>query len=175
MDSLNGYLFRTYSLRTAKGFFYLLRLKPPSTVHLLRHEYGWLEAEAGALQALSGKTEVHLPRLIHYQHADSHLGQAYLISGPFSGSFLSDVEPSLSSKALASIDRSLGQYVRWLSSVTGTYFGSVSGGADIPRSGSWAHTFACLLESVMRDGEDAMISLPYDVIRGLVSTMNQCV
>lgn len=169
VEPLDGYVFRTYRLRTSQCFFYILRSRPSSSIHLLRHEDGWLEAESGVLQALAGRDDVHPPRLITYHDAESHNGNMYLISGPFTGSILSDVEPSLSSQDLASIDQSLGQYVRRLSTISGQLFGSVWGAQDIPRKESWAKTFAFLLEAVMRDGEDAMISLPYDGIRDLVS------
>lgn len=161
-------MFRTYRLRTSQGFFYILRCRPSSNTHLLRHEDGWLEAEAGVLQSLASRSDVYQPRLIAYQNTTSTIGSAHLISGPFTGSILSDVEPSLSSRDLASIDYSLGQYVRRLASISGQAFGSVCAAQVVPRKESWAKIFAFLIENVMRDGEDAMISLPYDGIRELV-------
>lgn len=168
VDSLDGYIFRTYRLRTSQGFFYILRCRPSPGINLLRHEDGWLDAEAGVLQAFAGGSEIPIPRLISYQNAQSNPANVHLISGPFSGSILSDVEPSLSARDLASIDQSLGQYVRRLASISGQLFGPVWSAQGIPRKDSWAKTFAFLLEAVMRDGEDAMISLPYDGIRDLV-------
>lgn len=171
VEPLGDYLFRTYRLRTSQGFFYILRCRPSSNTHLLRHEDGWLEAEAGVLQALASRSDIHPPRLIAYQNTGSPLGSTHLISGPFTGSILSDVEPNLSSRDLASIDQSLGQYVRRMAGVSGQLFGSVWGSQGIPKKESWAKVFAFLLEAVMRDGEDAMISLPYDGIRDLVRRM----
>ena len=168
VSKLEGYIFRTYRLRTSEGFFYILRTRPSCNVRLLRHEEGWLESEAGALQALGGRSDVRTPRLITYHNTASHIGSAYLISGPFSGSVLSDIEPSLSRQALSSIDKSLGQYVCHLSSISGSLFGAIRQGQGFPGSQSWARAFAFLLESIMRDGEDALISLPYEGIRDLV-------
>lgn len=172
VEPLDGYVFRTYRLRTSQGFFYILRCRPSSNTHLLRHEDGWLEAEAGVLQAFSSRSDVYQPRLIAYQNTTSNVGTSHLISGPFTGSILSDVEPNLSSRDLASIDQSLGHYVRRLASITGQTFGSVCSAQAIPRKDSWARIFAFLIEHVMRDGEDAMISLPYDSIRDLVSSIS---
>ena len=167
-EKLDGYIFRTYRLRTSEGFFYSLKCRPSSNVRLLRHEESWLENEAGALQTIGGRSDVRTPRLITYNNTSIPIGSSYLISGPFTGSILSDIEPSLSRQALSSIDKSLGQYVRHLSFVTGPLFGSIRQAEGIPGSPSWAKVFAFLLEAVMRDGEDALISLPYDGMRDLV-------
>ncbi|KAK3703544.1 hypothetical protein LTR37_014391 [Vermiconidia calcicola] len=169
VGKLEGYLFRTYRLRTSEGFFYILRSKPPSNTRLLRHETSWLAAESTALQSIGGRADIQTPRLITYHSTTIHIGSQYLISGPFTGSILSDVEPSLSRQALASIDKSLGRYVRQLSSLSGTQFGPIQQSQGcVPGFSTWAKAFAFILEAVMRDGEDALISLPYEPIRDLV-------
>lgn len=168
VEKLDGYIFRTYRLRTSEGFFYILKSRPPFNIRLLRHEEAWLEVEAGTLQTLGGRSDVRTPRLITFENTTLHIGSIYLISGPFTGSILSDVEPSLSRQALASIDRSLGQYVRQLSSISGPIFGAIRQAQGMPGSQSWARAFAFLLEAVMRDGEDALINLPYEGMRDLV-------
>ncbi|KAK3055767.1 hypothetical protein LTR09_003001 [Extremus antarcticus] len=168
VEKLDGYVFRTYRLRTSGGFFYILRCRPSFNIRLLRHEEGWLETEAGTLQTIGGRADIYTPRLIKYHNTTLHIGSCYLISGPFTGSILADVEPTLSSHALASIDRSLGQYVRRLSSMPGRDFGPIRQSQGFPGFKSWAKAFAFLLEAVMRDGEDALISLDYDAVRDLV-------
>jgi hypothetical protein len=117
---------------------------------------------------MGGRREIFTPRLIIYHNTTLHIGSFYLISGPFTGSILADVEPTLSKTALANIDKSLGRYVRQLSSVSGDQFGPIRQSQGFPGFRSWAKAFAFLLEAIMRDGEDALISLPYDHIRDLV-------
>ena len=168
VEKLDGYIFRTYRLRTSEGFFYILKSRPPTHVRLLRHEHSWLEVEAGTLQTLGGRSDVRTPRPITYHDTTAHIGSPYLISGPFTGSILSDIEPSLSRQALANIDKSLGQYIRQLASISGPQFGAIRQAQGIPGSQSWAGAFAFLLEAIMRDGEDALISLPYEGMRDLV-------
>jgi len=168
VEKLSGYLYRTYRLITSKGFFYVLRARPPHSVRLLRHEEGRLEAEACALQVLNSRPEIVSARLIEYQGTTFAIGSFYLISGPFSGSILADVETSLSRHALASIDKSLGQYVRRLSSIAGSAFGPFRNAQGCPGSPSWGRSFAAMLETVLRDGEDALINLPYEGMRDLV-------
>lgn len=84
----------------------------------------------------SGRSDLLVPRLIEYHTTTIALGSFYLISGPFKGSILADVEPSLSSQALASIDRSLGKHVRHIARVTSSSFGVVREAA-LPGYSSW--------------------------------------
>lgn len=167
VEKLSGYLYRTYRLTTSKGFFYILRARPSQNVRLLRREEGRLEDEAGALQILSRASELVSARLIEYHASTAVLGSSYLISGPYSGSIFADVEPSMSRQALSSIDQSLGQYVRRLSAITGSGFGPIRQVQARTGSSSWAKTFTAMLETVLRDGEDALINLPYDGMRDL--------
>ncbi|KAK3618269.1 hypothetical protein LTR56_024758 [Elasticomyces elasticus] len=167
VERLDGYLFRTYRLTTGKGFFYILRCRPSHSVRLLRHEEDRLETEASALQLLNTRIEGFSARLIEYHSTTIPIGSRYLISGPFGGAVLADVESSLSRQAFANTDRSLGQYVRSVSAVTGTTFGPIRQAPGIG-SQSWARVFASMLESIMRDGEDALLNLPYDSMRDMV-------
>ncbi|KAI7362092.1 hypothetical protein KC354_g7559 [Hortaea werneckii] len=168
VEKLSGYLYRTYRLTTSKGFFYILRARPSHNVRLLRREESRLEEEAGVLQLLGRASDLISTRLIEYHNTNSTIGSYYLISGPFSGSVFADVEPSLSSPALASIDKSLGQYVKRLSAIAGPAFGPTRQTQGCTGSSSWARTFATMFEAVLRDGEDALINLPYDGMRDLV-------
>ncbi|KAK4497166.1 hypothetical protein PRZ48_011616 [Zasmidium cellare] len=165
VERLDGSVFRSFRLQPQSDFFYVLRCRPSSHVRLLRHEEERLQAEAIVLQTLRGRPDLLIPRLIEYNKTTHPLGSQYLINGPFKGSILSDVEPDLSTQALASIDRSLGQYVRQLAQVTGPAFGPTRGTTPPTNPTTWSHTFTTLLESALRDGEDALISLPYDFIR----------
>ncbi|KAK5108624.1 hypothetical protein LTR62_008115 [Meristemomyces frigidus] len=168
VERLEGYLYRTYRLTTGKGFFYLLRCRPSNSTRLLRHEEDRLDEEACALQSVAVVPRLVSARLIDYHAANNNaLGSKYLITGPYSGAVFADVEPSFSRQALASVDRSLGQYVRQLAAVTGPAFGSMRQGSSFSSS-SWTKIFTLILESVIRNGEDALINLPYDGMRDLL-------
>ena len=168
VERLSGYLFRSYRLTTSTGFFYVLRSRPSHHVRLLRHEEDRLKTEAIALQALGARPDIVSARLIESHTTTIAIGSPYLISGPFAGSILADVEPTLSSNTLASIDNSLGQYVRRLSSIGGSSFGPIRQSSSSPSSASWARAYTNLMESVLRNGEDALISLPYADMRVLL-------
>ena len=162
---LDGTLFHTYQLRTSPTFFYLLRVRPPPPPHLLRHEASGLDDEAAALQILGGRPDLRTPRLIAHCPRHKPLGSPYLITGPFPGTVLSHIEPSLSATALASIDHSLGRHVRRLAEVPGPLFGPVGPRSSSPARGpvassSWAHTFASLLDTLLHDATSTAIDAP---------------
>lgn len=164
VERFGGLVFRTFRLRSSSEFFYVLRCRPSYNVRLLRHEEDRLKTEAIVLQVLRGRSDLLVPRLIENHTTTTPIGSFYLISGPFKGSILADVEPSLSTQALANIDRSLGKYVRHITRVTSSTFGVVKE-ASFPGFSSWSKCFTSMLESLLRDAEDALVSLPYDFIR----------
>jgi aminoglycoside phosphotransferase (APT) family kinase protein len=170
-EQLIGRLFSTHRLRQSSDEqFYITRHRPQSSIRLLRIEEHRLQKEADALCALSGENEVGIPRLIEYQHKTSQRRGPHLISGPFKGAILSEVALRLSSAERASIDRSLGQHLRSLSRVKGPKtFGPIRSGATASSGrSSWARYFAKLVYSILEDGEDALVTLPSDMIRMLV-------
>lgn len=164
VERLGGVAFRTFRLRSSSDFFYVLRCRPSLHVRLLRHEEDGLRMEATILQVLRGRSDLLVPRPIEYHTTTIPIGSPYLISGPFKGSILADIEPSLSTQALANIDKSLGKYVRHIARVTSSTFGVVKE-ASFPGYSSWSKCFAVMLESLLRDAEDALVSLPYDFVR----------
>ena len=165
VERLSGHPFRSYGLTSSAGFFYILRSQPSHKVRLFRHEEGRLD---GALHTPGSRPKVVSARLIECHTTIIMVGSPYLFSGLCAGSILSEVEPTLSLASLASIDRSLGQYVSRLASVEGTMFGPMQQGPSCRGSASWAKCFADLLEMTLQDGEDSLISLPYTDVRALV-------
>ncbi|KXT10271.1 hypothetical protein AC579_6607 [Pseudocercospora musae] len=165
VERYNGAVFRTFRLQPSSDFFYILRCCPSTSVRLLHHEEGRLQAEALILQALRGRSDLLVPRLIEYSNTASAIGSLYCISGPFRGAVLSDVEPRMSKQALSSTDKSLGQYVRRLTYISGSAFGAVRPNSSSSGISSWSRCFTTMLESVLCDAEDALVSLPYDFVR----------
>lgn len=171
VDRMHGTLFRTFRLQPATNSFYILRCRPSSSIRLLRHEEDGLQTEVLTLQALRGRSGLIVSRLIDAHSTTAVIGSPYLVAGPFKGSILSEVESQLSKNALASIDKSLGSLAKRLTYVSGTYFGPV--GQPSAGTQSWSRCFAGMLESLLRDAEDALISLPYDSIRNHVRRHRQ--
>ena len=165
VEKLTGHLYNTYRLQLPQGYFCVLRCRPTFNIRMLRHEEDRLASDASVLQLLSRREDVVAPRLLQYERTTADIGCFYTVTGPFTGAILASIGQTLSPQARADVDRSLGQYVRRLAAITGPAFGSVHQGSG---SASWTKTFALLLESVLRDAEDSLVSLPYDTIRDQV-------
>ena len=124
----------------------------------------------------------YLPVLIRHSPTAKELGSAYSIFRPSLGSPIAFLEPSLSSSERQTVDVEIGRLFRRLSRLTSPSgrFGPVaavlSGAASSPHTANpgimtsggastWSVAFHSILESVLRDGEDMAVTLPYSAIR----------
>lgn len=164
IDRLEGYLYRTYRLQARSGSFCIMRCTPLHSIRLLRFEDDRLATEAAMLALLRRCKHPSAPRLLDDQPATTAVGAAYLISGPFNGSVLGHLERPLSASRRRTLDWSHGQYIRRLSSIRGQSFGKLAS----PGMPTWSICFASLLQTVLHDAEDALVSLPYSSIRDQV-------
>ncbi|KAF2862192.1 hypothetical protein K470DRAFT_213205 [Piedraia hortae CBS 480.64] len=170
VEPLMGYHYPTYRVTTAstaRQFFYICKARPSNQNTSLRHEGNCLDREICVLQGLNNRPLIVPPKVVHYHSSPSSSGCQYLITGPFSGSILAQVEPNLSRSDLALIDQSLGRYINRMANVVGPGFGRV-GQAPGQESSSWAKVFSGLLETVMADGENAALNLPFKTMRELL-------
>ncbi|QIX00173.1 hypothetical protein AMS68_005690 [Peltaster fructicola] len=163
-ERLDGYLQRVYQLSGAGGSFCLMKCSPAPGVRVLSIEEDRLGVEASVLSLLSRRVDIAAPKLLEYQAATNTLGSSYIIVGPYSGSIMSFAGKALSASDRIDVDRSLGVYYKRLTSLTHSSFGPFRR----PILSSWAKYFAVLLETVLRDGEDSLINLPYDNIREML-------
>ncbi len=158
---------RLFLLRLADGTRLLLKSRPPPTTRLLRHEHRSLESQAHVLQLITARSTVPVPQVLRFDGTSSGpLMTPYLLTTFQSGTRLSAVSARLPGPIRARVDASLGRHVRALSdSCTGSAFGppaSVLSGEGAP---SWRTAFACMLEGALRDAEDMLVTIQYDVIR----------
>lgn len=170
VDRLGGHLFRTYRLQAHDGSFCTMRCKPVHSTRLLRLEEDRIAVEAAALTVLARCRIPQVPGLLDMRSSDTAVGTSYLISGPFAGSMLSNLDHPLSSSRRRTLDRSMGRYMRRLASIEGRSFGRLS----FPGISTWSACFASLFQSVLHDAEDAMVSLPYMDMREQVARHRSC-
>lgn len=163
VERLDDNVLCNYKLQPRADCFHLLKCRPPSHIRLLRHEEERLHSEAVVLQVLRGRSDIEVPRVISFERNRLPTGGPILITGPHIGSVLADVESVLSRQALSRVDKSLGLHIKELSRIAGSTFGSMR--QATPNMQTWSRTFISLLESILRDAEDALVSLPYEVIR----------
>jgi hypothetical protein len=170
VERQRGHLHRIYKLQTLDKSSFTLKSSPSRETHLLRHEHKSLETEAKVLALIKANSRVPSPHRIAYDsQAINAIGAPFLLRSYIPGVCLADVKRYLSADELSQIDRTLGSHLYTLSQMRERSFGlfqRVNAGTG---HRSWAEAFQSLVESVLRDAEDMLVSLPYDSIRYHVS------
>ncbi|KAF7920124.1 uncharacterized protein EAE98_000033 [Botrytis deweyae] len=125
------------------------------------------------------KLEDVIPKMLKHSSNNREMALPYTIFEPTAGKTLSALSVYLSLPDRRLIDKQVGSLTRSLASLTspnGT-FGTAARVLPDPfkqsppsaplGSGSptWSEAFNTLLESILRDGEDMAVLLPYDVVR----------
>ncbi|KAK5144932.1 hypothetical protein LTR04_001439 [Oleoguttula sp. CCFEE 6159] len=165
VEAQPGYLHRVHLLSMSDGSRLVLKCPSPYTRRLLRQEQHSLENESLVLELLRSSTSLPVARQINFDRKGGSFGTSYLLSSFVQGTSMADLFKCLSSSDRAGIDRSLGSYVKDISSITATAFGLPHKVAAGTGSRSWREAYRSMLEGVLRDAEDALVSLPYDSIR----------
>ncbi|PQE13308.1 Aminoglycoside phosphotransferase protein [Rutstroemia sp. NJR-2017a BVV2] len=122
-----------------------------------------------------------VPKMLKHSSNNREMAYPYTIFEQTPGKTLSNLSIYLSIPERQLIDKQIGSLTRSLASLTsptGTFgtaarvlpdpFKQSSPSASVPRgegSPTWTEAFNDLLESILRDGEDMAVLLPYDVVR----------
>jgi hypothetical protein len=165
VERLDGRLHRLFLLRLHDGRVFVLKCPPSYGTRVLRHEQQSLETEAQVLDLITSNPVLPVPYSIRCEGDICSFSTPYLLRSYIPGTRLSDISPYLSAAERAQIDRSIGYYLRIVSSHKSDTFGladRVFGNDGAP---TWREAFFFLLESALRDAEDLLINLPYDNIR----------
>ncbi|KAM0715851.1 hypothetical protein Q7P37_008365 [Cladosporium fusiforme] len=157
---LDDHLYRSYRLSDPSNptSFCILKCPPTPNTRLLRHEHDRLSTESHALQLLSRRKS--LPATQQLALLD-HQSALFTLAGPCNGILPSDLATPLPPSRRRALDRSLGQHIRRLNSVTSPTFGPL----QRPQHRSWARCFAAMLMDTVRDAEDGLVNLPYSDVR----------
>lgn len=168
-ERLQGRLHQVFLTRLADGSSLVLKCPPAYNTRLLRHEKHTLESESRTLETLRQYTQLSVPQIIKYEGQSNTLGSAFLMITHIPGRRLSELSPYLSVSERQVVERTLGAYVRGLTSLSATQFGLTHRVFAKKGHSSWREAFLALLEAVLRDGEDMLVTIPYDSIRYYVS------
>ena len=146
----------------------ILKTSPPSASLLLRSEHTYFDTEATVLESLA-TSSLPIPRILRYEHKTHPLSSPFLLTTHLPGSRLSDVEAQLTKAERKSIEKK----IESCRSILGQYRSYTFGPAGLVKAGQgfkgWKEAFIAMLESVMMDGEDILVNLPYFQIREYVS------
>ncbi|KAF2085330.1 hypothetical protein K490DRAFT_58727 [Saccharata proteae CBS 121410] len=169
VERLDAKRHNVHLLHLTDGARMVLKTPPPHLVRLMRNEQRGLETEAQVIELITSKTKVPVPRLVRADPSTSILGSPFILRDHIQGTPLLQIKSHIPSSELAAIDRVLGSHIRTISTLTSSRFGTFSQVQAGRGCASWSEAFLLLLETVLRDGEDMLISLPYDTIRQVSS------
>lgn len=165
VEHLQGRLHQVFLTKLGDGSALVLKYPPTCNTRMLRHEKHTLETERKTLETLHEYTQLPIPRIIKYDSQGVELGSPFLMMSHIPGRRLSDLSSYLSTTERNAIDRTLGAYVRSLTTLSATQFGMTHRVFAKKGSSSWREAFLALLESALRDAEDMMLTVPYDFMR----------
>jgi aminoglycoside phosphotransferase (APT) family kinase protein len=154
-----------YLTKLADGALLILKCPPPYNVRLLRHERHFLETERMTLETLHEYSRLPVPQVIKYDGQGNALGYSYLMMSYIPGRRLSEMAPILTTTERRNIDRTLGAHVGALTTLSATQFGMTHRVFAKKGCNTWKEAFLALLEAILRDGEDMLVTIPYDSIR----------
>jgi len=169
-ERLQSHLHQVYLTRMTDNTCLVLKCPPTRHTRLLRHEKNSLETERKVLETLY--EYARLPVFAHVMKYDSKGGpnkSAFLLMSHLPGRPLSDLSAYLSVAEKRAIDRKLGEYVSQLTKLSATQFGSTNRVFSKKGYNTWRDAFVSLLEAVLRDGEDMLVTLPYEHIRSYIA------
>lgn len=152
-------------MRLTDGSALVLKCKPSCSTRCLRHEQRNLETEATILQTIADNVRVNIPRVLKYDSQGTVLGSPYILRSYLYGTTLADLFPMLSQKQRNHVDRSLGAYLRAIAQIRASSFGPTQLALSGRGYRSWRQAFAAMIESILRDAEDTLVSIPYESIR----------
>jgi len=165
VERIQGRFHQVYLARLADGNALVLKCPPNQSIRALRHEKNSLETERKTLETLHEYTQLPVPQVLKFDNHGGSFGSPFLLTSYISGRTLSELAPYLSSYQRTIIERTLGSYVRTLSALSATQFGTTNRVFAKKGSNSWRDAFLALLESALRDSEDMLVTVPYDSIR----------
>ena len=167
MEDISGHLHRVRIIRLSNGSSLVLKVSPAQAIPLLRHESYSLDSEALTLSLLA-KSSLPVPRVLRHDASCVHIGSPFLLSTHLSGIPYGNVRQYLTRSERAGIERQLKSIYNVISQHTSSIYGPygpVSLVASNQGHKTWREAFVAMLESVLMDGEDMMVSLPYSQIR----------
>ena len=161
MENTSGHVHCVRHIHLSNGIRLVLKISPSTYTDLLRHERHCLAAEACTISLLA-KSNLPVPRVLKYESRITNIGPPFLLTTHLPGIGYTSVRPYLTRSERSSIERQLESLSSIITQHTSPRFGpvGVKNGHD-----NWREAFLTMLESILMDGEDKLVSLPYSQMR----------
>ncbi|KAL1953140.1 hypothetical protein VTO42DRAFT_3554 [Malbranchea cinnamomea] len=164
---LKGHLHSVYLVELSNGVELTLKMNTRRPTSLMRRERCALETEAKIIGFLSTRGFPFAPRLLRFQPQNGEGRNAsYLLRRSLRGTPLSELKPTfLTDEDRKEIDRQLGSAVKLIADNIAHSFGTAEAVSAGHGGGSWKHAFMLLLDSLLFEAENKLITLPHMEIR----------
>ncbi|MCJ1256747.1 hypothetical protein MMC24_004571 [Lignoscripta atroalba] len=164
MEDIPNHLHSIRILHLSDGTRLLLKVSPPASAPLLKHERQGLETEALTLSLL-GKSGLPVPSIINHDKSGKILGSPFLLTNYLPGTVYKQAIPFLGRAERVCIERQTSVLISTIAQHASSTFGPVVLVASGEGFESWREAYISMLESALRDAEDLLVNLPYAQIR----------
>ena len=166
IQELHGHLHKIRLMTLSDGSEAVVKSSPSQEICLLRIEQSYLDSEIAVLGLLAN-ANLPVPRILH--HKVQSATPRSLLMTRLPGTYLVDVQASLTKAQRSSIDKQMRTMQARLAQHTSSTFGP----AGLVKAGQgckmWRDAFLGMVESILMDGEDIMSNLPYHQIREAIA------
>ena len=168
VEHSSGHLHHIRFVGLSNGIRLALKSSPPISKNLLRHERRCLENEACTLSVLAS-SGLPIPKLLMHDAGNKSLGSPFLLTSQLPGICVEKVWAQLKKDERSSIERQIQALGFSIGQHTSRSFGPVLLVSEGKGFATWREAFMFMVASVLSDGEDILVSLPYEEIREQVS------
>lgn len=166
IERVQGRIHPVYLIRLADETSLVLKCKPdPHNTRILQHEKHGLETERKTLETLREYTQLPVSQVIKYESSRGPIGLPFLLTSRIPGRRYSELSAFATTAQRQDIERTLGSYVRTLTSLSATQFGPTHLVFGKKGYSTWREAFMSLLKTVIQDSEEKYVTIPYESIR----------
>ena len=173
VEDLPNHLHRIRILRLSDGSWVTLKIQPPVSVPMLKHERLGLETEALVLDLLA-RSGLAVPSTLRFEGENSSLGHSFLLTTHIPGISFATALPDLNRNERMSIDRQISLLGQEVGRRVSPAFGPVLQVSLHQGYQTWREAFTAMLENVLKDAEDLFVNLPYSLIRERTANAESC-
>lgn len=160
IELTDGYFNTAYAVTFTDGYKTVLKVSPPKSVQVMRYEKNIMETEVYVLNKIKAMGTIPAPKVLYYDKSGEIIENEFFFMEFINGSPLDKIKNTLTNEQFKGISSELGQYVRQIHSVKGSYFGYIS--QEDKKYSTWDEAFLCMIRELLEDAVAAKVVLPYD-------------
>lgn len=155
----DGFFNTAYIIALTNGLKTVLKVSPPKSVLVMRHEKNIMEAEVYVLNEIRLLEDIPAPKIFYYDQSGEIIENDFFFMEYIDGSPLNKIRSELSEEQYREISSELGYCVKKIHSIEGSYFGYIS--QNDKRFETWDEAFLSMIRELLDDAMDVEMNLPY--------------